>query len=111
MGMDHRNGLMYSAYNCQSALAFTCSTEHSARVPEQPLRDLRLGTLGKITAGQEAGRVVEVIDDFENSGGFLIFTYADMDRSPEVFDSWVQTIIDVDLYFDESGWEVEWADH
>ena len=33
-----------------------------------------------------------------------------MDRSPEVFDSWVETIIDVDPYFDGSGWEVEWAD-
>jgi hypothetical protein len=77
---------------------------------EQPMRDLRLGTLGRIKAGQELGRIVEVIDDSENSGGFLIFTYADMDRAPEVFDSWVESIIDVDVYFDASGWEVEWAD-
>ncbi len=60
--------------------------------------------------GQEAGRIVEVIDDFKNSGGFLIFTYADVNRSPEVFDSWVETITDVDQYFDESGWKIEWAE-
>ncbi len=72
------------------------------------MRDLRVSTLGKITAGREIGRVVEVVDDTSKSGGFLIFTYADVDRSPEVFDAWVESIVDVDLYFDESGWEVDW---
>lgn len=71
-------------------------------------RDLRLSTLGKITAGDEAARVVEVIDDGQNTGGFLIFTYADAARSPEVFDVWLPSIVDVELYFDDRGWEVEW---
>ena len=72
------------------------------------MRELRLGELGMITAGRETGRVVEVVDDTSNTGGYLIFTYADTARSPEVFDAWVPSIVDVDLYFDESGWEVEW---
>ncbi len=25
-------------------------------------------------------------------------------------DSWVESIVDVDLYFEESGWDVEWLD-
>jgi hypothetical protein len=82
-----------------------------AAVANPPMRDLRIGSLGRITAGRELGRVVEVIDDIDNTGGFLIFTYADMNRSPEVFDSWVETIIEVDIYFDESGWEVDWSEH
>ena len=64
--------------------------------------------LGKITAGREAGRVVEVIDDAQHTGGFLIFTYADVERSPEVFDAWVESIVDVELYFDDNTWNVEW---
>jgi hypothetical protein len=51
------------------------------------MRDLRLSTLGRITSGDARGRVVEVIDDARNTGGFLIFTYADVDRSPEVYDA------------------------
>jgi hypothetical protein len=62
----------------------------------------------EVTAGSEIGRFVEVIDDTCQTGGYLIFTYADVDRSPEVFDAWVPSIVDVDLYFDDSGWEVEW---
>ncbi len=74
------------------------------------MRDLRVATLGRISAGDEVGRVVEVLDDGANTGGFLIFTYADLDRSPEVFDAWVESIVDVELYFDDRGWQVEWVD-
>ncbi len=74
------------------------------------MRDIRLGTLGRIAEGNERGRVVELIDDAANSGGYLIFTYADVERSPEVFDAWVPSIVDVDLYFEGSGWQVDWLE-
>jgi hypothetical protein len=74
------------------------------------MRDLRIGTLGRIAAGREAGRVVEVVDDSRNTGGWLIFTYADLHRSPEVFDAWVGSIVDVELYFDDNGWQIEWVE-
>jgi hypothetical protein len=74
------------------------------------MRELPIGRLGRITTGDELGRVVEIVDDSDRTGGFLIFTYADFDRSPEVFDGWVETFADVGSYFDESGWEIEWAD-
>jgi hypothetical protein len=74
------------------------------------MTDVRVGTLGRITAGNEAGRVVEVVDDSRNTGGWLIFTYADLDRSPEVFDAWVESIVDVELYFDDRNWHVEWIE-
>lgn len=72
------------------------------------MRDLRIGVLGRLTSGTEAGRIVEVVDDTTQTGGFLVFTYADTDRSPEVFDAWVPSIVDVELYFDDNCWEVEW---
>ncbi len=70
--------------------------------------NVQVATLGRILAGEEAGRFVEVIDDSASSGGYPIFTYADADKSPEVFDSWVGTFEDVERYFAESGWTIEW---
>ncbi|WP_051640412.1 hypothetical protein [Cellulomonas sp. URHE0023] len=74
------------------------------------MRDLRVGVLGRIAAGDDAGRFVEVTDDTSSSGGFLILTFDNVDRSGNAYDSWVESIVDVDLYFAESGWEVEWLD-
>jgi hypothetical protein len=72
------------------------------------MADVRIGVLGRILEGDQKGRIVEVIDDAANTGGWLIFTYADTNRSPEVFDNWVPTRADVDRFFDESGWQIEW---
>jgi len=77
---------------------------------EKPARDLRTGVVGQIRAGREAGRFVELVDDSENTGGWLIFTYGRHDRSGEAFDTWAASIVDVDLYFDDCGWVVEWPD-
>ena len=74
------------------------------------MRELRVGVLGRIAAGDDAGRFVEVTDDMSSSGGFLILTFDNVDRSGNAYDSWVESIVDVDLYFAESGWEVEWID-
>jgi hypothetical protein len=72
------------------------------------MRDLRVGVLGRIVAGDDTERFVEVLDDTNSSGGFLILTYDNVDRSGNAYDSWVESIIDVELYFAESGWDVEW---
>ncbi len=74
------------------------------------MRDLRVGVLGRIVAGDDARRFVEVTDDTNSSGGFLILTFDNVDRSGNAYDSWVESIVDVELYFAESGWEVEWLD-
>jgi len=54
--------------------------------------ELPIGVIGEIVAGVDVGRFVEIVDDAENTGGFLVVTYADADRSPEVFDSWLESI-------------------
>ena len=74
------------------------------------MSDIRLGLLGQILTGREVGRIVEVVDDSDNTGGFLIFTYADEHRSPEVFDAWVSTLAEVDSYFRESNWTIRWLE-
>jgi hypothetical protein len=91
----------------------TRQPEHgNAPTPEgRPiLTVIRLGVLGRIVAGSEIGRVVEVIDDTENSGGYAVFSYADMNRSPEVFDDWFPSISDVQHHFMYHGYEIDWAD-
>jgi hypothetical protein len=74
------------------------------------MSDFRIGVLGFIVAGEEAGRWVEVIDDQAESGGFLIFTFGDRERCGEVFDTWVESMIDVERQFDFWGWEIRWID-
>lgn len=61
-------------------------------------------------AGQQIGRVVELVDDRERSGGYEVFTYADMNRSPETFDNWLQCFADLERFFSLRGWEIDWAD-
>ena len=72
------------------------------------MRDVRVGVLGRITSGEDVGRYVLVVDDSNVSGGFLILTYEHLDRSGDGYDSWVGTIADVDLFFEESKWLIEW---
>jgi hypothetical protein len=75
-----------------------------------PMNEIRIGELGEILTGSEAGRFVEVVDDAENTGGYLIVTYADSERAPDVYDAWVESVVDVELYFEDAGWEVRWVE-
>ena len=70
--------------------------------------DIPLGMLGRIVNCEGARRAVEALDDSERTGGYLIFTYADTARSPEVFDSWVEDRQGVKTFFRDSGWQIEW---
>ena len=74
------------------------------------MREIRLATIGEITAGVDAGRYVEVLDDWDATGGFLILTYDNRDRSGDAYDAWVESIVDVELFFDEARWEIRWVD-
>lgn len=53
---------------------------------------------------------MKVVDDGENTGGCLILTAADGELTEDGADTWVGTADDVDGFFEESGWSVEWLD-
>ena len=74
------------------------------------MRELKICVVGRIVSGIDADQYLEIIDDYDVSGGYLILTYENRDRSGEGYDAWVETIINVDLFFEESGWEVEWLE-
>lgn len=64
-------------------------------------------TVGKILAGEERGKFVKVKPDQENTGGFLILTGEDREFK-NGHDGWVKDEADLEGYFRESGWLVEW---
>jgi hypothetical protein len=71
--------------------------------------EIRIGTWGRIMAGEEAGHYVFVQDDSESTGGFLILTKPDP-RGPGGTDSWVEKYDDLPRFFAEAGWVIEWLE-
>lgn len=63
---------------------------------------------GRIISGAEMGRYVKILDDTDESGGYLILTAASPDMHNEGFDSWVGSMDEVAKFFDEAKWVVEW---
>jgi len=63
---------------------------------------------GRITTGEQAGFLVRVEDDTLNTGGYLILSWRE--GADEGFDNWVESKSDLDRFFEESGWNVEWLE-
>lgn len=69
--------------------------------------EIRVGEVGRIVGGKDAGHYVQVLDDKANSGGFLIFIAPTPDMHGG-FDSWVEGHEVLRQFFEESEWRVEW---
>lgn len=70
--------------------------------------EVKIGKVGRIALGDEAGSYVKVEDDAENTGGYLILTATRPDMHGG-FDNWVENREALTRYFIESGWVVEWT--
>ncbi|MDD5330546.1 MAG: hypothetical protein PHX38_11100 [Sulfuricella sp.] len=68
---------------------------------------IRIGEIGRILAGEESGNYVKVLDDTENTGGYLILTAPAIDMR-HGYDNWVESKDALARYFEESGWTTEW---
>ena len=68
-----------------------------------------IGKTGKIISGDEAGKFVKIVDDSDNTGGFLILTASDP-GFVDGHDNWVENEASLLRYFDESRWIVEWME-
>jgi hypothetical protein len=69
--------------------------------------EIRIGEVGRITAGDDTGSYVKVVDDAANTGGYLILTASAPDMG-DGFDNWVENKDVLTRYFIESGWTIEW---
>lgn len=67
--------------------------------------------MGTVTNSEHPNHRVRVVDDSKGTGGFLIFEWWDGSNGPNenrAFDSWVETREDLEAFFREGGWNVEW---
>ena len=64
-----------------------------------------IGKKGLITEGEHSGFFVRIEDDKANTGGYLILVFKDENVG---FDSWVETEKDLEQYFHEAEWKIEW---
>ncbi len=70
-----------------------------------------LGVVGSIQSGNKAGWQVKIEDDTENTGGFLILTSPNFSaRLGEGFDDWVENESDLQQYFEEACWTIDWTE-
>ena len=73
------------------------------------LADVRIGQVGQIISGDQVGRFVKVLDDSENTGGFLILTSIEPTfKNGHGDDNWVEDRDTLSLYFHEADWLIEW---
>ena len=67
-----------------------------------------IGAVGRIISGDEQGRFIKVVDDEENTGGFLILIADDIEfRSG--YDNWVENKEALNHYFLECKWRINWT--
>jgi hypothetical protein len=70
--------------------------------------EIKIGQIGKIVAGEELGNYIKVLDDTENSGGYLILTATDPNFL-DGFDNWVENKEAISQYFNEASWLIDWT--
>ena len=65
--------------------------------------------VGKILKGDDVGQFIRVEHDPDDTGGFYIYQSTIIDfSSSDTFDSWVETRDDLDSFFKESKWVIDW---
>lgn len=68
---------------------------------------LEYNTIGKITAGENCGWFVKIINDTNDSGGYFIYEFEDSD-GVNGFDTWLENETHVKGYIYENEWEIDW---
>lgn len=73
------------------------------------MQEIRVGTFGTILNGKEAGWLVFIEDDSQQSGGYLILvTPPKHTTGLSGYDNWVEDFVALQSYFKEAGWDVQW---
>jgi len=66
----------------------------------------KIGKKGQISSGQYAGFFVRI--DSQNTRSCLILIWKD--SPPEGYDYWVEKATDLEQFFQEAGWDIEWLE-
>lgn len=69
------------------------------------------GVVGAIQNSEKPGHRVKVVDDTDNTGGYVILEWWNGSEGPNdggAFDSWVENHAWLKRFVEEAGWEIEW---
>lgn len=73
---------------------------------------IKLNKIGKIKGGDYLDWYVEVIDDTNGkTGGFYIIISKNYSEKGDGYNSWFENFNDVEEYFIEATWIVDWEIH
>ncbi len=73
---------------------------------------IEVGVVGTVLNGPHPDMKVQVVDDTADTGGFFVLQWwpGSGGLGPEgVFDDWVESRDALEAYWQESGWQVQWA--
>lgn len=70
---------------------------------------IKIDIVGKVLNGFDIDKYIKIVDDGENSDGFLVFISEEKSMT-NCFDDWVENMEMLKKYFEESGWMIEWSD-
>ncbi|CUI18070.1 conserved hypothetical protein (plasmid) [Candidatus Protochlamydia naegleriophila] len=71
--------------------------------------NIEINKIGKILKGDNENYYILIKEDFENTGGYLIYVSEDLNfKSGNGFDYWVEKLENLVGFFEESKWEIKW---
>ena len=70
---------------------------------------IHIDRIGEVVKGDDLGIEIQVTQATDGTGAYYILMSDDCsDPKKDKFDSWVESLEDVEEYFKESNWVIEW---
>jgi len=70
---------------------------------------IKINEIGRIQQGNYLNWFVKVIDDSNGeTGGYYISIFKNVDQKGEAYDDWLEKFEDVEEYFKEVSWIINW---